>query len=146
MPKPRRSAGRFVMSCSSKATEPASGCSSPAIILNVVVLPQPEGPSRPKNSPRSTSSETSATAAVLSKRLERFFRESSGILFQTLCFRCRLCVSLVSAAILSFTTRHKEHGIAQNIISYSGRGSRCPNAAAIPRFACAAGSSRAASR
>ena len=31
---------------------PASGCSKPAIMRSVVVLPQPEGPSREMNSPR----------------------------------------------------------------------------------------------
>src|SRR5258705_878090 len=79
MPKPRFSAGWFVIAMSSKLIAPESGCSRPAIILNVVVLPQPEGPSKPKNSPRSTSSDTSVTAGVLSKRLERFLRERSGI-------------------------------------------------------------------
>jgi hypothetical protein len=32
-------------------TLPESGYSSPAIILSVVVLPQPEGPNNTKNSP-----------------------------------------------------------------------------------------------
>src|SRR5258705_12985613 len=53
-----------------------SGISRPAIILNVVVLPQPEGPSKPKNSPRSTSRDTSATAEVEPKLLEMFLSES----------------------------------------------------------------------
>src|SRR6266542_3824042 len=79
MPKPRRSAGRFVMSRSSNLIDPESGCSNPAIILSVVVVPHPEGPSKPKNSPRSTSSETSETAAVEPKRFEIFLSESSGI-------------------------------------------------------------------
>src|SRR5258706_1231109 len=80
MPKPRFSAGRFVIAMSSKLIAPESGCSRPAIILRVVVLPQPEGPSRPKNSPRSTSSDTSVTAGVLSKRFQRFLRVRSGII------------------------------------------------------------------
>src|SRR5882672_2305777 len=79
MPKPRRSAGRLVMSFPSNSMVPESGVSSPAIILSVVVFPHPEGPRKPKNSPRSTDRETSATAVVLSKRLERFLRERSGI-------------------------------------------------------------------
>ena len=36
---------------------------------SVVVLPQPEGPSREKNAPRGTSSETSATARWEANRL-----------------------------------------------------------------------------
>src|SRR5882724_3270569 len=103
MPKPRRSAGMFVISCSSNAIDPASGCSSPAIILRVVVFPHPDGPNKPKNSPRSTSRDTSVTAAVLSKRLERFLRESSGIVFQPLCNLCSLCVS-VNACFTKLTT------------------------------------------
>src|SRR5258705_11483704 len=79
MPKPRFSAARLVMTFPSKLIVPESGVSRPAIILSVVVLPQPEGPSSPKNSPRSTSSETPATAAVLSNFLEMFRSESSGI-------------------------------------------------------------------
>ena len=32
---------------------PSSGCSKPASMRSVVVLPQPDGPSRDRNSPRS---------------------------------------------------------------------------------------------
>src|SRR5882762_5717758 len=42
---------------------PASGCSKPATMRSVVVLPQPEGPSSVSNSPGSTSRLTSSTAA-----------------------------------------------------------------------------------
>jgi hypothetical protein len=38
------------------------GCSNPAIIRNVVVLPQPEGPSIEKNSPRAMEKLASWTA------------------------------------------------------------------------------------
>src|SRR6185295_7328149 len=41
---------------------PASGCSKPARSRSSVVLPQPEGPSRVRNSPGRTSSETSRRA------------------------------------------------------------------------------------
>ena len=34
--------------------EPALGCSKPATMRKVVVLPQPEGPRKEMNSPRST--------------------------------------------------------------------------------------------
>src|SRR5258705_13898524 len=59
--------------------EPLSGFSRPAIMRNVVVLPQPDGPNSPKNSPCATSSETSFTARVEPKLLEMFLRERSGI-------------------------------------------------------------------
>src|SRR4051812_5001012 len=41
---------------------PSSGRSNPAIILSVVVLPEPEGPSSVKNSPGSISRSTRSTA------------------------------------------------------------------------------------
>ncbi len=48
---------------------PASGCSKPAIIRSVVVLPQPDGPSIEKNSPPRMVNETSLTATTSPKRL-----------------------------------------------------------------------------
>ena len=47
--------------------EPASGSSKPPIILSVVVLPQPDGPSNAKNEPRGTSSVRASTASTSSK-------------------------------------------------------------------------------
>src|SRR6476659_3557110 len=43
---------------------PSSGRSNPAIIRNVVVLPEPDGPSIVKNSPRAMSRSTPSTAAT----------------------------------------------------------------------------------
>src|SRR5438094_6087836 len=43
---------------------PASGRSKPAISRSVVVLPEPDGPSRVKNSPGAMSRSTPATAAT----------------------------------------------------------------------------------
>jgi hypothetical protein len=51
-----------VTSRSPMMTRPAVGVSSPAIILSVVVLPQPEGPSRQTNSPSPISRLRSETA------------------------------------------------------------------------------------
>ena len=42
---------------------PEVGGMKPAIMRNVVVLPQPEGPSSETNSPLASSSEKSATAS-----------------------------------------------------------------------------------
>src|SRR5258705_3146966 len=50
-------------------TSPSSGNSKPAISRSVVVLPQPEGPSREKNEPRGMSRVRSFTATVSLKRL-----------------------------------------------------------------------------
>jgi hypothetical protein len=44
------------------STEPAFGCSKPAISLRHVVLPDPEGPSSEKNSPSAISKLTPSTA------------------------------------------------------------------------------------
>src|SRR5687767_11536137 len=82
MPKPRRSAGKFVISASWNWIVPESGFSRPAIIRRVVVFPQPDGPSKPKNSPCRTSSETSSTAFVGPKLREMFFSERRGILLE----------------------------------------------------------------
>ena len=58
---------------------PSSGVSKPAIRRSNVVLPQPEGPRRAKNSPRSTESDTRSTAAVVAKLLLAAMISSSGI-------------------------------------------------------------------
>ena len=50
--------------CSPKKISPASGVSKPATMRNVVVLPQPLGPSRVRISPCSTSRERSLTAGL----------------------------------------------------------------------------------
>ncbi len=46
---------------------PLVGCSKPAIIRSVVVLPQPDGPSRVKNSPAGMSTLMPATATCSPK-------------------------------------------------------------------------------
>src|SRR6266704_3671134 len=79
MPKPRCSGGRFVISRPSNATLPESGTSNPAMMRSVVVLPHPDGPSSPKNSPRSTSIETLSTAAFAPKYFEIDWRERRDI-------------------------------------------------------------------
>src|SRR5437588_10526304 len=65
----RRFAGTSVTSFPFRTMRPASGSSKPATIRSVVVLPQPLGPSREKNSPGSISTEMSSTATVWSNRL-----------------------------------------------------------------------------
>jgi hypothetical protein len=55
------------MSVPSSMILPAVGCSKPAISRSVVVLPQPEGPSREKNSPLSTVRSMSSTATSVNR-------------------------------------------------------------------------------
>ena len=70
MPRPRRCGGTFTLAADVREKSvlpltvivPESGCSRPATDRSVVVLPQPEGPSRVKNWPSSTSKLTSSTA------------------------------------------------------------------------------------
>src|ERR1700754_4285992 len=66
MPTSRRLAGTYTRSetttVSARRTVPASGRSKPAMQRSVVVLPQPLGPSRVKNSPSGTSKLTWSTA------------------------------------------------------------------------------------
>jgi hypothetical protein len=52
------------MSFSPMRIDPPLGGTKPAIILRVVVLPQPEGPSSTRNSPSRTSSDTDLTTAL----------------------------------------------------------------------------------
>ena len=54
------------------STSPALGFSKPATMRNVVVLPQPLGPSSVTTSPCSTLNETLSTAVILPKILTRF--------------------------------------------------------------------------
>src|SRR5581483_4395094 len=61
----RRFGGTSVTSSPRSRMRPSSGCSKPAIIRSVVVLPQPDGPSIVKNSPSWISRSTPATAACL---------------------------------------------------------------------------------
>src|SRR5919109_4802827 len=58
---------------------PEVGSSSPAIMRKVVVLPQPDGPSRTKNSPFSTTKLESLTAANSPKLFCRFSTRISAI-------------------------------------------------------------------
>ena len=62
MPMPRLYGGTFVRSRPSSDTVPVSGRMKPPMMRSVVVLPDPDGPSRVTNSPGATSSETSSTA------------------------------------------------------------------------------------
>src|SRR3954447_9223186 len=53
------------------AISPAVGCSRPATIRSVVVLPHPEGPSKAKNDPEGTVRSRLSTARNVPKRLVR---------------------------------------------------------------------------
>ena len=61
--------GTFETSAPSSRISPSDGCSKPAIIRSVVVLPQPDGPSIEKNSPRRMSKCASSTATKAPNRL-----------------------------------------------------------------------------
>src|SRR5580693_7046885 len=68
-----RAEARFwVTSSPASRMRPEDGSSSPAIMRSVVVLPQPDGPSRQKNSPSSTMKVESCTATKPPKDLCRF--------------------------------------------------------------------------
>src|SRR4051812_50104597 len=69
-----------LISAPSKAIVPPSGAYSPAMQLNVVLLPEPLGPIRPRISPSFTSNETLLTARSAPKRLVRPETLSIGIL------------------------------------------------------------------
>src|SRR5436309_68064 len=58
----------------STVTVPANGSSTPAAAANVVLLPDPFGPSSPTTSPRATSSDTPSTASVSPYRTRTAWR------------------------------------------------------------------------
>ena len=60
--------GASVMSFPSSQMRPESGRSKPPSIRSKVVLPQPDGPRREKNSPFLMENETSSTAVSAPKR------------------------------------------------------------------------------
>src|SRR6185295_7639276 len=67
-PMSRCDARLKVTSSRSSRILPDEGSSSPAIIRNVVVLPQPEGPSSTKNSPSAMVNDDARTAVKSPKR------------------------------------------------------------------------------
>src|SRR5256886_10955399 len=69
MPTERRRGATSLTTRSSKRISPAPGRSKPAIRRSVVVLPQPEPPTRETSSPRPISSESPSTAVDAPKRL-----------------------------------------------------------------------------
>src|SRR5205809_2018711 len=85
MPTPRLRGGTSLTTRPSKRISPASGRSKPAITRSVVVLPQPEPPTRETSSPRPISRESPSTAVDAPKRLvrpARLMRTSARELFQ----------------------------------------------------------------
>ncbi len=68
MDRPRRSAGTWTLGAKTTVPSirisPDSGCSRPAMALSVVVLPQPDGPSKVRCSPAPTENVTPRTAAI----------------------------------------------------------------------------------
>ena len=62
----------------SMAMSPALGISKPAIIISVVVLPDPLGPRSVRNSPERTSSDTPSTALMRSNFFSRSARATEA--------------------------------------------------------------------
>src|SRR5688572_28560348 len=71
MPTLRRRGETSLTTRSSKRTSPASGRSKPPIIRSVVVLPQPDPPTRLTSSPGRTSRESPSTATAPPNRFVR---------------------------------------------------------------------------
>ncbi len=64
--------GTWLTSWPSMRMRPSLGVSKPASMRRRVVLPQPDGPRRAKNSPSSIDRSTLSTATLLPKRLVTF--------------------------------------------------------------------------
>src|SRR5581483_12034534 len=70
---------------------PESASSSPATTRRIVLLPQPDGPRRTRNSPSVIRSETSLTASTLPKLFTRCLIRISAtrpLLLERACHRC----------------------------------------------------------
>src|SRR6185437_3536502 len=78
MPIWRWFGGRAEISLPSTRIEPRVGRSKPAIILNMVVLPQPEGPSRVMNSPLLKARLASLTTGMPPNSLTRSARRRNS--------------------------------------------------------------------
>src|SRR5690606_10676269 len=84
MPMPRIRGGRLVMSRPSISIRPSDGCSRPASIRQAVVFPEPDGPSRTTNSPRSNFRLRPSRAVVPSaKRLVTSVKETAIKMLRT---------------------------------------------------------------
>src|SRR5215203_3801024 len=68
----------LVMSLPPTTIVPALGSSKPATMRNTVVLPQPDGPRKETNSPRSTSRLKSSTTVVAPKDFRTCWMERKG--------------------------------------------------------------------
>src|SRR5512139_733253 len=80
MPTLRFSIGTGVTSAPSNSTSPpASGASSPAMMRSVVVLPQPDGPSRTTVSPAAMERSSGCSATVPSSNVFLQERRVMGI-------------------------------------------------------------------
>src|SRR5690242_11239573 len=94
-------------------TSPAVGSSNPARMRSRVVLPQPEGPSSEKNSPRRISNDTSSTAFTEPKDLETPWME----MILSLCaigLECSRLAGLHAAAAQPFRRDHDDDRGDQN--------------------------------
>src|SRR5437867_13037218 len=69
MPRLRSRGSQSVTRASPMKMSPAVGVSRPAIMLSVVVLPQPDGPTSTTNSPSGTARSMASTARVEAKSL-----------------------------------------------------------------------------
>ena len=72
MPMPRWLGSVQVMSWPPMATVPSQTSTSPAMLCSKVDLPQPEGPSRTRNSPSATSRSSPWMISVAPKRMRKF--------------------------------------------------------------------------
>src|SRR6185295_14484985 len=99
--------GTVDIGCSSISSSPEVGSSKPASMRSNVVLPQPEGPSREKNSPRRMSNDTSSTALTGPKCFEMPWIEMMRLL-DAMASECSRCAGLDAAAAQPFGNDHDD--------------------------------------
>ena len=106
-------AGRSVTSCPSSRTTPSVGISKPPIMRRVVVLPQPDGPSMLKNSPRRISSVEPVDGDDGAKALDHLVEHDDRIAvrcaWRRLAHRCRTVGLLGSHGYFRYGCRIPEY-------------------------------------
>src|SRR5215469_2093618 len=93
---PRRPGGTWPTSTPLKQMLPDVGCSMPAIMFIVVVLPHPEGPSSATNSLSGTDKVSALTAVTEPNSFVRSFRSIAAIVARR---NCRICYARHSTGV-----------------------------------------------
>src|SRR5215475_7946135 len=106
MPRLRRYGGTRVSGRPSSMISPAVADSKPAIIMRVVVLPEPLGPSSVRNSPGATVRETPSTAITGPNAFDTSTRSSAA----------PVCIALLVIVETESRVPLAQHGLTDAVV------------------------------